>query len=191
MVAATNSFLWVRCRNYPWRFGNSKIIFIFASLMREDGKKRRVDFQRYLAPNLNLSKFKTKSEYWGFECCASSAMSMLLNISPIEIDKKCKDLKEGWHTEDVMKFLKKRGFQVIELSKPMVLNTWWQDYPLQPQHCLLINCCMDNEENSMVILHKGQIWHNFRKEENPALYFLNKPTQDVMLVYHPSWGKNN
>jgi len=147
---------------------------------------KKLNFDEYLAPLLNLESAR-KGGLETYICCASACLSMLTNIHPLYIDIKCKNAFKGFRTFEVIKFLKEKGFTVIELSKQAVLNTEWFDTPIKSDHCLLVNCSSTNEENSMVVVHKGEVWHNFEKEKNPGLYFINKPTQDVLLVFHKKW----
>lgn len=148
--------------------------------------KKKINFDDYLAPSLDLHSVR-KGRHGDYICCASAAMSMLTNKHPLAIDVECNDPVRGWRTRPIIKYLREQGFVVIELVKQTILNTHWASYPLKPDHCLLINCQMDNKENSMVIAHKGAIWHNYQEEKNPSIFFLQKFSQDVLLVYHPKW----
>lgn len=145
-----------------------------------------INFDDYLSPSLDLLKAKRYSVNH-YACCASACISMITGANPIDIDSCWTKPFEGARTKEVIALLKAARFNVVELTKQSVLNTEWYNCPLQLDHCLLVNCCVNREENSMVIMHKGEIWHNFKRERNPSLYFLNKPTQDVLLVHHKKW----
>ena len=86
---------------------------------------------------------------------------------------------------------KENGYTAIELSKNGILTPDHEHFPIKQNHCLMMNVRLDSLANSMLVFHKGVMWHNFHVEHDfNSLYFLNKPTQDVILVYHPKWNKN-
>jgi hypothetical protein len=166
--------------------------------MKEGAITKKVnDWRRYKASELYLedSKFFRSHAFYSakhYESCGSAALSLLTNIKVETIEKFCPNPKRGWTTSRIIKYLKLKGYTVIELSKGGILSHgYWGDDALTKSHCLLINAHADSEENSLFIMHKNKVYHHFHlQSEDDPLFFFNKPTQDVLLIYHKKWASD-
>ncbi len=148
--------------------------------------KRPTKWTKFYADKLDLNERKKSFD---FESCGSAALSLITGISVKTVEKSCPEPLTGWYTTNMIKYLRKKGYKVIEMSKNRILSSDYYLPRLHKAHCILINAHTDMQENSAYVLHAGEIWHNFIKIENPGpLFFLNIPTQDVLLVWHPKWG---
>lgn len=156
--------------------------------MKEESKlkKKRIDWIQYESPNLDLTT-RRKAQPREYRGCASSALGIITGIHPKTIEKKFKKIEKGVSTATTIRFLRKKGYKVIELTKQDVLKVYWEQFPINERHLLLINGSVDSESNSMFVLHGGRVWHNYDVMDNSALFFINKPTQDVLLVSHKKW----
>lgn len=159
--------------------------------------KKLNDWSELKAYGLYLEKnkfFEDDMDYSSdhYKSCASAALSLLTNLSIKTVEKFCSDTT--WSTSMIVKFLKSKGYVVIEISKGGILSHKCDGgQPLTQNHCLLINANSDSEENSLYIMHMNKVYHHFHlAAEKDPLFFFNKPTQDVLLVYHKKWhGDNN
>lgn len=155
--------------------------------MKANGPIRKVlDFSNYLAPNINLFNRTTYETYYS---CGSAALSLITGIDVLKVEKGCLNPLRGWPTTTAVKWLRKKGYVVIELSKDGVLTHNHHEYLIHDNHVLLINARVEKKENSMFVVHKHYIWHNFEYECLSPLFFINRPTQDVLLVWHKDFDK--
>ena len=158
--------------------------------MRENSKiNKKIEWSQYSSPGLYLEK-RRRYKSSSFISCGSSAIGIVTGIHPEIVEKSCKNPNTGWYTGNVIKFLRSKGYTVIELSKNGILKSGWMDFPIRENHCLMMNTRMDGKENSMFVLHKDRLWHNYEDETESwlnNLFFINKPTQDVLLIYHKKW----
>jgi len=149
--------------------------------------KKEIEFEKYVSTELDLTRH-TNHHRKNFISCGSAALGLLLNKNPLLLDKVCKDAHKGWYTTQVIQYLKSQNCKVIQLSKDDVLPKFNHLYnPITSDHVLLINSRVNKNENSMFVIHNNVIWHNYNSEQIPPLFFINKPTQDVLLVHHPKW----
>ncbi len=149
--------------------------------------KRNKSFYEFKAPGLDLQK-NNKHTQEDYKTCGSGALSLITGIHVKKVEKDCPNTKKGWFTTRAIKFLRDKGYTVVELSKHNVLNTLgcWN---ITQEHCLIINACVDKVDNSMFVIHKDRIWHNFQESAIEPLFFINNPTQDVLLVFHKKWKR--
>lgn len=154
----------------------------------QEGKIQYIDWSQYSAPSLNL--IPRKNNNYEYISCGTASLSLITGLSTRFIEKHCKNPKVGWYTKRAIEFLRNRGFTAVELTKNRItcLN-YGYSFPITKNHCLMINAKMDKKENSMFLLHKDKIWHHFEPESSNSLFFLNKPTQDVFVIWHPKWNK--
>ena len=153
------------------------------------GKIEKIDWNKYKAPDLNL-RLPNKKD---LDCisCGSISLSILTGLSPKFIEKYCPNPKHGWYTSRIKKFLLSRGYTVLDVTKRNVTNTVFFNYPVTSEHCLLLLMKVDKDDYSTFIAHKNSLWHNFddwSEDYNPLL-FINKPVEDVMVIWHPKWNK--
>lgn len=150
-----------------------------------NGKVKEIAWNKYTSPNFEVSKIK--SNRWS--SCGSPIISLITGVDPMYVERCCPNSKRGWSTRALTGYLTKKHYTVIQVTKNSVNNVYWQHYPLNPNHLLVINSSVDLKEASWFLLHKEQLWHNdYRQKFFNSLFFLNKPTQDVLLVWHPKWA---
>ena len=156
----------------------------------KEGYAKNIDFRRLTAPKLRLvASRQQRREYATISNCGTAALSLITGISPIEIQSHCPmEDKEGWCADQMERFLKKAGYTVKELTRRTVNNVWWTLRPITDDHVLLMVVRVNLDEYSAAVVHRGELWHNMYKERLNGLYFLNKPTETVLLVHHPSWS---
>ncbi len=151
-----------------------------------DGTIKKIEWDEYAAPNLNITVPLMR---WGWKSCGTASLALVTKKKPRLIEKHCPNVEVGWHTRTLARYLVNQGYTVVTVTKNSVTNVDWSRYPLTPDHCLMINGAVDTKENTWYVLHKNVLWHNLYVEESfNTLFFLNKPTQDVLLVWHPKWA---
>jgi hypothetical protein len=116
---------------------------------------------------------------------------MLTGLDPQCIERHCPSIRKGWSTTAFRKFLVSIGYTVIPVTKNSVTNVscfFWQKLPLTKDHVIVMNSAVSASGASWFLLYNNQLWHNeYRETGFDAMFFLNKPTQDVLLVWHPTW----
>ena len=148
-----------------------------------------VDFKISIKRGQNFSSLRS---------CASAALSTITGIDETQIARhfrKPADQSKVWGltTQQMRNFLETRGFLTTEISQADVINTDWSRFPINDRHLVLMNVRMDRQDNSAYVMHGGYLWHNYQKfaTKKYPLFFLNKPTQDVVIVHlkprHFSW----
>lgn len=154
----------------------------------KEGINTHIKFHKYESPYLKLKQPKNSYQYKNISNCGTAALSLLTGLTPNYVQSKCTyDPGDGWYGDDMVKFLRNRGYYVVEVTKKNVTNTDWKDYPLTPNHCLLIITTVEKEECSAIVVHKNKLWHNLKTEDFTPLFFLNKPTVQVYIVSHNRW----
>jgi hypothetical protein len=161
-----------------------------------------IDLSKLLAPNLT---FKTKPingniigccDKANWISCGSASLELVTGIEARKIDKYLKNPEIGWHTPTLIKYLKELGFTAIELTYHVVTRphgkpNWRRFFPVQKEHCLMINATLDRDDNSWFLLHNNIIYHHNHFQcnlsDNP-LFFFNKQIQNIVLVHHKSWA---
>lgn len=152
----------------------------------QEGRKREINWEDWTAPKLYINP--TKVDTLNYISCGSTALSLLTQLPLKQVESYNPNPKRGWSTTRAIRFLRNKGYKTLEVTKMSVTNTYWFKTPLKPDHCLLLNVRLDVKENSMMVCHKNVLWHNFETiDELSNLYFLNKPTQDVIIITHPKW----
>lgn len=168
--------------------------------MRE-GKPISINWEQYRSPGLELKPKNIRGGIKGccqnqpFENCVSGTIELFSGIPASEHDKQIKDFGEGWHTKDYIKYIRKLGFTIFELTQYSVTKSlkeinWHQFFPIKDDHLLMIGSQLDWEDSSTFLLHKGVLYHHAHIEPGyNHLYFINKPIIDICLIWHPSWVK--
>lgn len=158
------------------------------SLYMIDGVARKVEWNNFRSPNLKIELPASRGDW---RCCGSASLQLVTGKSASLIEKRFPHVKKrGWFTKPLARYLVELGYTVIEVTKNSVTSVDWSDYPLSSDHCLMINGMVDNQENTWWVLHKDVLYHNLYVERAfNSLFFLNKPTQDVLLVWHKKWAK--
>lgn len=147
-----------------------------------DGKKpkKKTDWTKHESPRLQLSH---KHEHEDYKSCASAALSMITGLSTKTLDR-MNGNKEEWTWRDTAVFLKQRGYTMLEVTKELICDTHWKRHNLNDNHLLWCCCRVGPEDYSAVLAHGGKLYHNF-EEVRDALFFLNKPTEYVVVISHP------
>ncbi len=153
-----------------------------------DGTIKLVDWGRYASPKFTAQEVKGR-----WTTCGSPIIAAVTGHLASNIEKHCPNIRRGWSTKALTKYLTSNGYTVVQVTKNSVTNvSYWESQPLNPNHLLLINASVSTKAASWFLLHKNTLRHNDYIEEsfNP-LYFFNKPTQDVLLVWHQKWRLHN
>src|ERR1035437_1746447 len=109
--------------------------------------------------------------------CGTAALCLLTGMSPNYINSlsRCRD-KTAWYFDDMIAFLKKRKYDVVELTRRSVTNVHWESEPVTANHCLLMFLKMNKTDYSAFIMHKGVGYHNMHRQKIDGLFLMNKPT---------------
>lgn len=155
------------------------------------GKYRPINWDYFLCPKGHDVMVENTQDYTRFmyDTCGSAALATLTGIHPKKIDKQLPKTQKHWSDTSLSNFLKKRHFDVVQLSKRGVtcLETDYDtamSMPVSKDHILVCNCLVCKNEASWFIVHKNLIWHNFEVSELTPLFFVNKPSQNIWLVRH-------
>ncbi len=157
-----------------------------------EGRLEKIKWSRYESPNLNLSwtpMMEQDCYHFGNKSpsCATTAIKLITLKSKRVIEKHCIN-KDSMSTTRIIYILKKFGYDVKVVSKSNITYCAWYQMPLNQNHLLVINARVDSEENSCYVIHKSKVWHNGSGSDINPLFFLNKPTQDVLLISHKKWS---
>lgn len=161
----------------------------------KDGKYCQIDWSQY---ECDISDFLqnriVKSYDEIYDTCGTPALATLTGLTAKFVDSKLPFNKTVWSDHAVVKFLKNRNFKVRSVSKFSVTclpreENEFEELPINKNHVLLCNllCCKD--EASWFIVHGNNIYHNFEKFSLDPLFFINKPSQTIWMIYHDSWNK--
>ena len=163
--------------------------------MIKSSSKVNINWENFESPKFKPHKFHKNTD---FESCGTTIFSLITGEHPSVVDYRYNIVGEiGWGTDEFAKRLRSRGYKVITVAKNNVTRVTdgitgctrcWNNRPLKTSHVLVINGAVMNHENSMFLLHKNKLWHHFEQIPIDPMFFLNKPTQDVLLIYHPKWS---
>ena len=130
-----------------------------------------------------------------YKNCGSAIVSLITGESPEAIEQKRPEVKRGMPSAVFSSILRAKGYTVITVAKNNVTQIedtsevrCWENLPLNSRHVLAMNIHVTNKENSMFLLNRNELWHHFDPIPFDPMFFLNKPTQDVMLIWHPLWS---
>jgi len=147
-----------------------------------------IRWEEYLCP-----KFKPYlNDQHKWKSCGSATLSLITRQKAHLIEKKLPKSQRHWSTLAFKRYLLSQGYTTIEVTKRNITNTYWKHYPLQPNHIVVMNIQLNTLEASWYVLYQNTLYHNMDEEEDfDSLFFLNKPPQNVIVVYHPKWkGKH-
>ncbi len=163
-----------------------------AALMVDSTRQTNVKWQELEAPRFVPHIQHRHDDYSN---CGAAILSLITGESPKSIEKKYPKIKKGMPSATFAAMLRGRGYTVVTVAKNNVtkvsdLPAWrcWKCRPINDNHVLVMNIHVTNKENSMFLLNQGILWHHFEPLEYDPLFLLNKPTQDVMVVWHPNWS---
>lgn len=110
---------------------------------------------------------------------------MLTGEHPETVDRKARwggDCK----TEIMIRMLKKRGFETMQLSPRTVCNTLfgsrYAEATLTDEHIILFGSMTDRLDASWFLFTAGAVWHNFERWTDSPLFLLRNPAEDVLLI---------
>lgn len=154
---------------------------------------KEIDLRRYEAPKLNLLVRSQNLITCFFRSCGSSALSILINKPARIIDKEFPKTARNWNDRNITAYLRNLNYTVLPITKNGITSlnpngNEYMSFPLNRNHCLLLNCLVCKHEASYFVWHKDFVYHNFRPQRVDNLFFINKPTQTVFLIWHSSWA---
>jgi len=122
--------------------------------------------------------------------CGSPIIAMVTGEHPATVERHKPTNQRHWSNTALVKYLRKKKINVEEVTVQGVTQTYWESYPLNDNHILVANLHLDSKEASWFLIHKGVIWHNQYEVQGPSklLFFVNKPPQNVFLVWHEKWA---
>ena len=151
-----------------------------------DGTSQHINWNQYVSPRFKIKHPKLKKYF----SCGTATLGLLTGKNLPFIEKFLPKTKKHWSTRSLSDYLLNNGYTVIQVTKNNVTNVgYWEKQPLNKDHVILINAQLDSREASWFILHNNRLWHNdYEVDDFGPLYFINKPTQDVLLIWHKDWA---
>lgn len=158
--------------------------------MLTDGKPRKVNWEDYCANNFqpflpSCSKAFSWRPLW--KTCGTTILSLITGLNPGKIESCLPKGRSHWSDTSITDFLQKRNYKTIQLTRLLVTNTYWENYPIHRDHVLILNVLMDKEEASYFLLFDNVLYHNFSSVHFNNYFFINKPLQSAILVWHKKW----
>jgi hypothetical protein len=150
------------------------------------GSPKGIDFSKYLSfkfsPNI--------AHKWNIDNCGSNLVSMITGEHPETINRKYNNNREGWSTRSVIRYLKKREISCFPLNISTMIDTAPHHQNLKNTHVVIANIRISTRINSWFLIYRDKFWHNFNTCEFTygPLFFLNKPPQDVILLWKEEWA---
>ena len=158
-----------------------------------EGTMKRIKWDTYECPNLALSTHKQPSNFFGYSC-GTNAIGLLTGKSAKTIQALNPRSSKGETTTTRLQLILKHfGYSTKIITKGNLRSSHWASLPINRYHCMLLNVCLgvdsssNDPEHSAYILHNDTLWHNWDAEPAHYRFFLSKPIQDAMIVYHPKW----
>ena len=148
------------------------------------------DFEVPKRTTLDFPGVCDKLEKVKYETCGSAALSVLTSLNPGHIERQLPGNRVHWTDASIIKFLHKRGFKTLQLTKRGITSLPGHFYPIMPisdRHVLLVNSLVCHNEASYFVIYKGFRYHNFEATKLDPLFLINKPPQNVFLVHNPKW----
>ncbi len=148
-------------------------------------KPKSIYWEKYLSPNFRVNNYPRRRKW---NSCGTITLSLLTDLTTSYIDRFCPEY-QYWSNKRLTKFLTDRGYEVIPLSKRLVTTVKYHEQQrIESGHVLVIAAEVDHNSASWFILHNNILWHNdYVVEDFGPLFFLNKPTVYVNLVWHKKW----
>jgi len=155
-------------------------------MIRGSLNSKNIKWDNYLSPK--FVPFIKDDYKWS--TCGTPTLSLITGISCRTVEKYKPIKRKHWSNVSFKRFLINRNYTIIEVTKRNITKVnYWEFYPLKPDHLIILNLEMDEKEASWFLLHKNNLYHNkFREDNFNSLFFLNKPPQNVFLVYHKKWS---
>lgn len=153
------------------------------------GKIEDIQWSKYhvydFSPEVKVSlynHYKTRTQW---KTCGTPILAILTGLSfrTIESHKPNKH----WTDSSITKFLRNNGFDVVEVTRNNVTNVYWEQFPINERHVILLNIEMDAHEASWFLLHDNILYHNLYKMPFNGYFFLNKPIQSAFILNHQKW----
>lgn len=124
--------------------------------------------------------------------CGANALSLVVGIPPKSVHNTNRNNKNDWKDSFMIKFLKKHGFIVKQLTKCDVSNTGtYSMNTINDRHVLLTSQLISKNVASWAVIHNQLWYHNFQVCAFSGFTLVNAPTLTCYVVYHPSWNMKN
>jgi hypothetical protein len=155
------------------------------------GKIEQINWQSFYVydfyPEVNVSFYNHYKNREQWTTCGTPILAILTGLSFKYIEKQKPN--KHWTDRSITQFLKNRGFDIVELTKNNVTNVYWEQFPINERHVILLNIEMDALEASWFLLHDNILYHNLYKMSFNSYFFLNKPIQSAFILNHGKWKK--
>ena len=149
-------------------------------------RRSPLNFEPYRA---SLFQLQNKGWVTGYGCGAN-ALASLTGEHPSDIADSCQGRHGHFPDKKMLSFLRRKGYKVIPVTQCLVsLNGEVNN--VKANHVLLISQLLKKNEGSWVIVHGGNLTHNFDTVPLNALEFINRPILSAYIIFHPSWNKKD
>ena len=160
--------------------------------------KNQIHWRKWKAPKArealerNFLNGRLYTSNW--ETCGSSALSLITGLRPKNIEKQLPPRAKHWSDRAAIQFLRKYHFHVCQVTKCGVTNTdplsaaWDTPGDIDHTHVLLCNNLVCRDEASWFVITGNVQFHNFETRELSPLFFVNRPSQSMYLVWHKKWA---
>ena len=161
--------------------------------MKDGNYNLNFDWESVESPKLDLSKNFNRFHQKMYDTCGTGAISLITGLHPKFIEKQLPKPRKHWTDSSICRFLNKRGYKTIPLTKNLVTSMSNESpyaelfYIVTQYHCLLLNSLVCQDEASFFVLHNGHVYHNFKKDYIDPLFLINRPTQTAFIVCHKKW----
>jgi hypothetical protein len=147
-------------------------------------RKRPHDFSIWRAANF---KFQNLGHSSGAGCGAN-AISTLTGTDPYAI--RPKNRKGHFSDKFMLTYLRNCKFVVTPVTMCDVshsLGYFGLENTIKPDHVILLSALLHKNEASWLVMHKGNIVHNFGLKNVGPLDFINRPILSAYAVFHQKW----
>jgi hypothetical protein len=155
------------------------------------GKIEQIDWQKFhvydFYPETKVSLYNHYKNRTCWTTCGTPILAILTGLSFKYIERQ--KFGKHWTDRSIVKFLRARNFEIVELTRNNVTNVYWETFPINEHHVILLNIEMDAREASWFLLHDDVLYHNLYKMPFNSYFFLNKPIQSAFILNHPKWKK--
>jgi hypothetical protein len=142
--------------------------------------RRLVDYSQYQAPRFKFNRV------WGRGGCGAYALGVLTNSSPTafyELNKGRRSYSDAF----MVKQLRSLGCTVIPLKWKELNSARYLEYPISPQHVVLVSQVFLKREASWLVYHGGVGYHSGCEFTPTFIDAVNKPIVTAYLVWHPAY----
>jgi hypothetical protein len=151
--------------------------------MRQGSYHRRVDFDAFRVRKFVAHVF---SPHYGIKGCGATALALLTGVNPIDIPYPPGN-GDDWTKHYVYSFLRKKQFDIAELTMRNVTNFSHPRSPVSGQHVILASIKFIKGEASWVVVHNRTLYHNFEIATFTPYELINHPIMTAALIKHRTW----